>query len=412
MRKRLDARNVKTLPAVADRRTDYRDAVQRGLALRVTPAGERTFVVEYSRAGAWKRYTIGPAVGWDLAKARAEARRVRALVDQGRDPVEDAKAAKAAALRAAGVETFGALAERCLADVGKRLRPATLKYYRWMLAGDLAPLADVPAVDPVAFKRAALVLLDKVANRSGFVANRCFELCRRVMSWAVAKDRTGAYEVNPFLRVEPPGGPEEARTLAFTDEQLRAIVAACAGTPLEDVAPFLLATGARAGEVMSAEWSEVDLASATWTIPAEHSKIKAPRPVPLSRFALSILARARERSEAAGPIFPGGAASGHQERRQKLIYAVRKRAGVADFALHGIRRSVRIGLSVLKVPHELAELCLGHLPAKLVRTYTPYPIYWQVDRQRGAFEAWGERVERILAGEATPATVLPFAGRA
>jgi integrase len=46
---------------------------------------------------------------------------------------------------------------------------------------------------------------------------------------------------------------------------------------------FTILTAARSGEVIGARWSEVDLAKAIWTVPAERMKAGKEHRVPLSR---------------------------------------------------------------------------------------------------------------------------------
>ena len=45
---------------------------------------------------------------------------------------------------------------------------------------------------------------------------------------------------------------------------------------------FLIYVSARASEVTGATWSEIDLATATWTIPADRMKARRPHAVPLA----------------------------------------------------------------------------------------------------------------------------------
>ena len=50
-----------------------------------------------------------------------------------------------------------------------------------------------------------------------------------------------------------------------------------------NIALFLLATGARLNEALSAQWDQIDLEKRVWLIPASNSKSKRSRPVPLNR---------------------------------------------------------------------------------------------------------------------------------
>lgn len=74
---------------------------------------------------------------------------------------------------------------------------------------------------------------------------------------------------------------------------------------------FTILTAARTGEVIGAEWGEVDLQGAIWTIPAGRMKGQREHRVPLSRRTMEILEQARTRalnngtSALSGPIFTG-----------------------------------------------------------------------------------------------------------
>ena len=52
---------------------------------------------------------------------------------------------------------------------------------------------------------------------------------------------------------------------------------------------FLILTAARSGEVKGAHWSEIDVASKVWSIPAERMKAGRSHSVPLSPRAVEIL---------------------------------------------------------------------------------------------------------------------------
>ena len=67
---------------------------------------------------------------------------------------------------------------------------------------------------------------------------------------------------------------------------------------------FVALTAARSGEVRGMEWSEVDLAARTWTVPGSRMKAGRSHRVPLSGAALAVLAAARDLSGGEGLVFP------------------------------------------------------------------------------------------------------------
>ncbi len=52
---------------------------------------------------------------------------------------------------------------------------------------------------------------------------------------------------------------------------------------------FLVLTACRTGEVIGAQWSEIDAEAAVWIIPAARMKTRREHRVPLSRGALAVL---------------------------------------------------------------------------------------------------------------------------
>ena len=56
---------------------------------------------------------------------------------------------------------------------------------------------------------------------------------------------------------------------------------------------FIVLTACRSGEVRHATWNEINLDTATWTIPPERMKAKREHRVPLSGRALEILLEAQ-----------------------------------------------------------------------------------------------------------------------
>ena len=81
----LTARFVETVKA-KDKREEYRDAEAKGLILRVTPAGVKSWAVLYSHGRRKRRVTRGEFPAIKLAKARELTLQALADIAQGHDP--------------------------------------------------------------------------------------------------------------------------------------------------------------------------------------------------------------------------------------------------------------------------------------------------------------------------------------
>ena len=119
---------------------------------------------------------------------------------------------------------------------------------------------------------------------------------------------------------------------------------------------FLLLTATRSGEVRGATWSEIDLRSKVWTIPAERMKAQREHRVPISHEALRLL-RSLPRFEGSDHIFTavrGGALS------DMTLSAVFRRMGI-DAVPHGLRSTFRDWAAErTDYPHEVVEMALAH----------------------------------------------------
>jgi integrase len=119
---------------------------------------------------------------------------------------------------------------------------------------------------------------------------------------------------------------------------------------------FAILTAARSGEVRGATWSEVDLQTATWTVPGERMKSGRPHRVPLSDRALELL-EALPRFEDVDLVFPGQ--SNKQLSNMTLTSTLRRMK--VDATAHGMRSVFRDWAAErTSTPPEIAELSLAH----------------------------------------------------
>ena len=92
-----------------------RCAEVKGLQVRVTAAGSKSYVYQRKANGQSLRVTIGAVSAWSIADAQKEARRLAVTLDQGDDPRQIAREKQAAKVAAKAEETraahftFGAL---------------------------------------------------------------------------------------------------------------------------------------------------------------------------------------------------------------------------------------------------------------------------------------------------------------
>jgi integrase len=154
---------------------------------------------------------------------------------------------------------------------------------------------------------------------------------------------------------------------------------------------FLILTAARSGEVRGARWSEVDVGTATWTVPAERMKAGREHRVPLSPEAVELL-ESLPTFEGTDLIFPsvrGGPLS------DMSLSAVTRRMKV-DAVPHGFRSSFRDwAAESTAYPREVAEAALAHaIPDEVEAAYRRSDLF---GKRRKLMAEWAAFLDRAPA---------------
>jgi integrase len=145
----------------------------------------------------------------------------------------------------------------------------------------------------------------------------------------------------------------------------------------------LTLTAVRLGEAIGAEWCEIDLDKALWTIPAARTKAHAEHRVPLSRQVLDILNALPRVSPF---VFPGRLAS-KPVVRMSVTRTCARAAGTTEVTLHGFRSSFRDWAGDrTSFPREIAEAALGHRVGNAVEA--AYRRGDALEHRRRLMEAW------------------------
>ena len=91
----------------------YRVGGVAGLCIQISDSGSRSWLLRYEIAGRERWMGLGSSATFSVAEVRERARKARQLLADGIDPIEDRKAAKAAAaLATAKSMTFQMAADR------------------------------------------------------------------------------------------------------------------------------------------------------------------------------------------------------------------------------------------------------------------------------------------------------------
>ena len=344
-----------------------------GLYLQVRNADNKSWLLRYERDGKERWHGLGPVHAFNLKEARLRARKVRQLLADGVDPIDNRRAERAArALEAAKAMTFKQCAEAYIAaneGAWKNAKHAaqwasTLKTYVYPHIGHLA-VADVDT---------GLVLkcIEPIWRDKTETASRVRGRVESILDWAtVRKYRTGdnpARWLGHLEHVLPSKGKlakvnhHAALPYAELPDFIRRLREreGMAARALE----LAILTAARTGEIIGTRWDEIDLDDKVWTIPAGRMKGGREHKVTLSERAIQLL-RALPTEEGNPHIFigprPGSGLS------NMSMTAVLRRMGHGDITVHGMRSSFRDWAAErTNYPNHVVEMALAHAVADKV----------------------------------------------
>ena len=385
---RLTDRKIKTTKTAA------RLADGLGLYLIVHGEFSKNWVFEYQFNGKRRYMGLGSALDVSLADAREKRNEYRKLKASGVDPLLQKRAARAAqVLEDAKAVTFKAAATRYM-DANRvgwdeqhaQQWQSTLEMHAYPTLGDL----PVQSVD----KALVLAVLEPIWTSANVTATRLRGRIETVLDWAKAMDmREGE---NPARwrghldKILP--APKKVRRVksfasmpwkqvpTFTAE-LRAQSDVVAAAALE----LLILTAARKGEALGAQWNEIDINQAVWTVPADRMKKRIEHRVPLSRAAIDVLTR-MQKKQINEFVFPA-TIRGTKRISDAVLGRLMETMGRDDAVPHGFRSSFRTWAGEKTgFAREVIEKALAHVVGdETERAYDRGDLF---DKRRKLMDAW------------------------
>jgi integrase len=415
------------LPGFGIRITDAKDAdpARRGKAGRIYFVLRARF-----KPGAHpERRTIGTYGAITLEEARRTAGEWRSQVARGIDPaVVEAEAREKREREAAARirHSFGSVAEQFIADKLKHERSGAIAE-RDLRANFVAIWRERPISEITKFDVLEIVNAKK---RSGApqMARALLVLARRFFNWCLDQHTFGL-DRSPCDRLKPNKliGPVPKRNRRLSDAEIAAFWRATGRMkyPNGPVYRMLLLTGLRLNECAALSWPE--LQGDVIIVPPERMKAKDGRAVehlvPLSSAAREVIASLPRikggkylfsLSGGKRPLTMSGPIKADLDRRMlRTLQALARRRGedheqvtLPHWTNHYLRRTVRSGLSALRVPHNVAEAVLAHRQGGIAATYDLHE--YQTEKAE-ALELWAQRLASIVSP--APAKVVRMRGR-
>jgi integrase len=337
-----------------------------GLYLQVAKGGAKTWIFRFQMKRRRRDMGLGSVDKVSLATARRKAREAHDLVADGFDPIEQKKSVIAAAAveQAKGV-TFRQAAVAYIEHMRPGWRNAkhaaqwssTLETYVYPTFGHL----PVGTIDTTLVCK----VLDPIWRTKTETASRVRGRIESILNHAKVRgqrDGENPARWHGHLELTYPAKGEIAQVKHHSSLPYVDMPTFWPKLQVQDgmgarALEFAILTAARTGEVLGAQWSEIDLDVRAWRVPADRMKARKEHTVPLSDPAIALL-RKLAAVRAGELVFPGQGVDLPLSNMAMHMTLRRMKVGATP---HGFRSTFRTWVAEqTNFSREVAEAALAH----------------------------------------------------
>ncbi|MDP3322015.1 MAG: site-specific integrase [Hydrogenophaga sp.] len=330
------------------------------IEVRSSSQGQGTYYYRYrdiNRKTCTQR--IGRTTDLDLTEARKQAKALRAEIALGADPRADEKASRA-------VITFNTLFnDHYLPYIKPRkrswIRDVDLNRRISVAFGDKR-LNQVSRLQIQSFHSSLLK-----ENLAPATANHHLKMIRHMLNLAVEWDML---EKNPASRIHM--FEENNKIERYMDEaqlgNLLDVLKSDSRRSVCLIATFLLATGCRLNEALTALWTQVDQDKRVFRVSASNSKSKRMRPVPLNDTAIEVINQLDTKGIYAH-LFINKRTKKPYVNIAKVWEQLRAKAGLPNLRIHDLRHQAASNLINSGSSLYIVQQILGHSDPSVTQRY-------------------------------------------
>jgi integrase len=330
--------------------------------VRASSPGQGTFYLRYKDAtGKTCHQKLGRTVEMTLADARKAAKTLKAeIIALGADPRGEEKARKA-------VLTYADFFDQHYLPYVKPRKRSWEKDEEMFRLRIQAKFGHLRLNQ---MTRQQIQTFHTALKEEGLSASTCnhyIKLLKHSLNLAID---WALLDTNPAVRV--PLFHEDNKLENYLDEaeleRLLTVLRTDENRTICQIVIFLLSTGARLNEALSARWDQVDIDRRVWKIPASNSKSKRIRSVPLNNSAIEVLHQLDTQAQF-DHVFINRQTGERYKTIAKVWGRLRRKAGLPHLRIHDLRHQyasflVNSGRSLYEV-----QQILGHSDPSVTQRY-------------------------------------------
>ncbi len=363
----------------------------KGLGVRVSSKGTKSWIYMYRTDGRARRMTLGNYPKMSVAEAHKKHAEARELVAHGKDPGEKIVKQRESERTALTVNVW---AEEY---IEKHAKPNKRSWAndQEMLQRNVVPRWGRRKAKDINRRDITLLLDDIVDRGAPICANRVLSLLSKMYNFSISR---GDLEYNPCTAIKKPSKENQRDRVLSEDEIYKFWYGLDNASIHENIRlalKFQLVTAQRKGEVLQAQWEHIDLKSGWWIIPATIAKNKNEHRVYLSSLARELLAKAKE-NNSADWVFPSplGNKQLNDCALNRAITRNMDKIGIEKkFVTHDLRRTAASLMTSIGVSRIVVSKILNHVDGKVTAIYDRHS--YDLEKQN-AMEAWADKLKNIL----------------
>jgi len=384
----------------------------RGFGLKITPAGSKSYVLQYRMGGreaTTKRFTIGKhGSPWMPDGARREAERLLTLVRQGIDPADAERERRRKAVTLA----FSDYADRFVDLYLKEHWTDSWSEGRRIIDRNIKPVFGSRPLTGITRADVAQ-LLDSYADRPAMKKNT-HSVLRKLFKWAANR---GDIATSPIAEMQGPKAvPSRKRVLTHEEIVCAWLAAGELGYPWGPVIRLLIATLQRREEVAGLMWGELHLPSAMWELPPARAKNGEGHRVPLASLAMEEIQGLPRKAKGflfttTGRTAVSGFSDAKERLDERMLRIMQTRAArrggdpqdveLVPWRFHDLRRTGTTNLQALGVPIEVTEAVINHISGTTAGVAGVYNRFKYDPQKKEALEAWDTKLRELLSAQPT-----------
>jgi integrase len=337
----------------------------RGLGLKVTRAGSKSFILKYRNIeGRQRKLKIDVYGVITLEEARKRAKTMLAEVSKGNDPANEKREAKTTL-------TMKDLFERYLEEHSKvRNKTSTFKNNRDFIRRHLLPELGSYTVKSISRKDIFALQQKLSKEKTKPIANNAISILSKAFNlaevWGLRSDYT-----NPCRHVQKFPMKSNQRFLSKEEfTKLGDVLNFMEKTQLElpsviSAIRLLMHTGCRHSEILGLKWSYIDFENKCFRLPDSKTGAKT---VYFSDFVFEYL-KNMNRKLNNDYVIAGEVEGQPLINLQKPWNRIRKKAGLADVRIHDLRHSFASMAAASGMSLPIIGAMLGHSQPKTTAQY-------------------------------------------